>query len=217
MSISNRLTLLTALFGAFIFSVLILFLTLRARAVLLEHALSDVKETAENVAAEVRRWEETIIRSADAIRLNAGVRAMDPRAHADAFAGGFTALNDYMYTLYSIDGEGTQFVLRDGSTGSGFRGDRTYFTEAMAGRPVSRQVLMGRSLDPPAPAVAYGFPIPGLTDGSSTEAVGFEMSGYSYRLSVGAAHAQSATKGALLRLGVRVTDVAPRSPRRRER
>ncbi|MCG8479331.1 MAG: methyl-accepting chemotaxis protein, partial [Spirochaetales bacterium] len=144
---------------------------LRARTVLLENALSDVKGTAETIVAEVGRWEETIIRAADAIRMNPSVRAMDPRAHADAFAGGFAALDDYVYTMYSIDGEGTQFVLRDGSRGSGFRGDRTYFVEAMAGRSVSRQVLMGRSLDPPAPAVAYGFPIPRLNDNSSTEGV----------------------------------------------
>ncbi|MCG8481487.1 MAG: hypothetical protein MI724_20500, partial [Spirochaetales bacterium] len=67
MSISKRLTLLTALFGTFIFSILILFLTFRARSILLENALSDVKGTAETVAAEVSRWEETIIRAADAI------------------------------------------------------------------------------------------------------------------------------------------------------
>lgn len=93
---------------------------------------------------------------------------MQPEAHAAAFEGAFPALNRYVYTIYSIDESGRQFILADGERGSGDRSDRRYFQEAMSGTPVSRQVLMGRSLSPPAPAVAYGLPINSLENEEPT-------------------------------------------------
>lgn len=117
-----------------------------------------MKISAKSIASQVARLDEIIVRVTESITANPGVRKMDPEEHAQAIAGGFSALSTYAYTMYSIDADGTQFILKNGERGTGYRGDRFYFTEAMKNK-VARQILMGRSLDPPAPAVAYGVPI----------------------------------------------------------
>ncbi len=169
MKIGARLTLLATVIALVVLGTLVGFVTIRARSLLLDAAFEDIRHRAETAANDIDRWEETIVTAARTVTGNPAVRAMDPGGHAAAFAGAFPALSAYVYTLYSIKPDGSVFILNDGRPGSGSRADRTYFTEAMAGMPVARQVLMGRSLNPPVPAVAYGFPIP-AADGSPTPA-----------------------------------------------
>jgi methyl-accepting chemotaxis protein len=159
MKIRTRFTLVILLISVIIVGTLIGVLTFRARSLLLDNALRETAVAAESMVQDIERWEELIIRTAEATTGNRAVQRMDTAAHGDAFAGTFSALNDYIYTIYSIDQKGEVFILKDGSRGSGSRADRSYFTGAMEGNRVNRQILMGRSLDPPAPAVAYGFPI----------------------------------------------------------
>lgn len=169
MRIGTRLTLLAAVIAIFVLGALVGFVTIRAQTLLLGEAFEDIRHRAEAVANDIDRWEETLATAARAVAENPAVRSMDPKGHADSFAGAFPALSAYVYTLYSIGPDGTVFILSDGRRGSGSRADRTYFTEVMAGAPIARQVLMGRSLNPPVPAVAYGFPIPG-TEGAGRPA-----------------------------------------------
>ena len=159
MKIGTRLTLLTAITAVLIIGILVGAVTIRARTMLMDGALQEIRMAVSATVRDTERWEEMIIRSARATAGNPAVRRMEEEGHAEAFAGTFAALNDYIYTLYSIDADGDVFIIETGERGSGNRGDRIYFKEAMAGEKVSRQVLMGRSLVPPVPAVAYGFPI----------------------------------------------------------
>lgn len=165
MKISTRLSLLAVGIAAVILGSLVGFVTIRARSMLLESALEKVRQAAVFTANDIDRWEEIIVTSAKAVTGNTAVRSMDGQSQAAAFAGAFPALEKYVYTLYSISANGDVYILSSGRRGTGSRSDRVYFTEAMAGQPVARQVLMGRSLTPPVPAVAYGFPILSL-DGS---------------------------------------------------
>jgi methyl-accepting chemotaxis protein len=159
MKVRTRLTLLTALIAVVIVGILVSVVTLRARRMLMDGALNEIAMAVSATVRDTERWEEMIVRSAQAAAGNLSVRRMEEQGHAETFAGTFAALNDYIYTLYSIDAEGNVFITETGERGSGSRADRDYFKEAMAGEAVSRQVLMGRSLVPPVPAVAYGFPI----------------------------------------------------------
>ena len=171
MKIRTRLTLLTAVTAVLIIGILVGVVTFRARAMLLDGALQEIRMAVSATVRDTQRWEEMIIRSARATAGNMAVRRMEEKGHAEAFAGTFTALKDYIYTLYSIDAKGDVFITETGERGSGSRADRLYFKEAMAGKEVSRQVLMGRSLVPPVPAVAYGFPIFHPDGGNSVSGV----------------------------------------------
>lgn len=159
MGIRARISLIAGTIAVLVLGGLISTLTLMSRSRLLETATHDIRQTASAAAGDIDRWEEVITTAARTMTGIPGVRAMDAQAHGQAFTGGFQALDTYAYTLYSIDDQGSVFITQDGERGSGSRADRVYFTEAMQGRAVARQVLMGRSLTPPAPAVAYGFPI----------------------------------------------------------
>ncbi len=171
MKIRTRLTILAVAISIVIVGSLITFVTIRARKMLMDGALNEIAMAVSGTVRDVERWEEMIVRTARATAGNTAVREMDAEGHAAAFAGTYPALEEYIYTMYSIDAEGDVFIMQDGSRGSGSRADRSYFTGAMAGEPVNRQVLMGRSLVPPAPAVAYGFPIPSPDGGSRSAGV----------------------------------------------
>lgn len=170
MNMKIRLTVVIGLLAAIILALLVSVLTIRARDQLLESAMRDVEQTALSVADQVARWEEIVVTTSEAVSMNPRVRAMDPNGHATAFAGALPALDRYVYTMYSIGPDGNQFILNNGEQGSGYRGDRSYFIEAMEEGRVASQVLMGRSLDPPAPAVAYGIPI--FAPGQESRAAG---------------------------------------------
>ena len=166
MNIRTRLTILAVVFSTAILGVLIGFVTVRARSELLQTALQSIEQSAVTTAHDIERWEEVIVAGTTAIANQTAFRQMDFEVQTDALAGAFAALDRYVYTMYTIDREGVQFALHTGGRGSGQRGDRIYFRQAIAGAAIARQVLLGRSLDPPAPAVAYGLPIfePDRTD-----------------------------------------------------
>lgn len=170
MRVTTRTTLLAATIAVVVIAALLTIVTIDARRQLLDGTRREIEQVARATVHDIERWEEIIVTTSRAVTGIPGVRRMEPEMHADAIAGAFPSIDRYAYTMYTIDADGIQFVLSDGSRGSGDRSDRTYFREAIAGEPVARQVLMGRSLDPPAPAVAYGLPI--FAPDSTTETVG---------------------------------------------
>ncbi len=160
MTIKSRLTLFSGVLAAIILASVVTTLTLRARSQLLAQATADLVHTATGIARQIDRWDELIVTTGTAVTSNPEVQRMDAATQGSALAGAAAALQEYVYTVYTIGADGAVFMLSNGTQGSGNRSDRVYFVQAMAGVPVTRQILMGRSLTPPAPAVAYGIPIP---------------------------------------------------------
>jgi hypothetical protein len=107
-------------------------------------------------------------RAANVVTNHPGVIAWDEASHCQVIGSFFESLwigdkvdprDGYVYTAYSIDSQGQTFIQNFGTRKSGSRGDWNYFLQSMAGEPMTSQILMGRSLVPKGPAVAYGLPI----------------------------------------------------------
>ena len=158
-SIRLRIVATTAVVGALSVTLIVTLLTTTARQQLLEEAIDAAIAVNDSLVEDIDRWEEVITATAHVVTGNPGIQAMDSEIHRQAIPAAFSALDAYAYTMYSIDATGMQFITHTGERGNGNRSDRVYYTGAIEGNEVARQIVMGRSLTPPSPAVAFGFPI----------------------------------------------------------
>ncbi len=114
------------------------------------------KEAKENLiiktktlAQSVSRWEESNILALAALNEQPAIISMNPQEQKPVLEA-ITNNYKHIYLAHTVDPNGWIFARSDDKKPGGYRADRTWFKNPMAGAELTRQLLISRTLEQPA-------------------------------------------------------------------
>ncbi|MCT7975581.1 SpoIIE family protein phosphatase [Laspinema olomoucense] len=110
---------------------------------------------AESLAHKVTQWDQKVVQIIQNLSLQPAIRDMDGEEQEPVLKAGIAVYPD-IYLINTLDTDGFN-VARSDRNPLKYYGDRNYFKQAIAGQEVSREILLGRTLD--KPAIVFSTPI----------------------------------------------------------
>ncbi|MCT7962897.1 SpoIIE family protein phosphatase [Laspinema sp. D1] len=123
---------------------------------------------ANSLAHKVTQWDEKVVQIMNNLSLQPAIQNMYGSEQEPILQAGIAVYPD-MYLINTLDTDGFN-VARSDRKPLKYYGDRNYFKRAIAGQEVSREILLGRTLD--KPAIVFSTPIKQTFYGEKPEIVG---------------------------------------------
>ena len=118
-------------------------------------ARRELRQTATRVAENVGWWDEATIGVLRMMASNPNIASMDPARQQPVLAR-VARVYDWFYLIAIVDLNGQDIARADNQPPKFYR-DRAWFTEAAAGKPVSRQAVVSRTTG--LPGITFGMPV----------------------------------------------------------
>lgn len=125
-----------------------------------EHANQRLQQTADALVSYVDGWVEMNYRMLSQNAALADMQSME-RARQESILRSIGKNYEWNYLAFTVDPEGQNVARNDGKPLK-YYGDRTYVKEALGGRPMGQQVLIGKTSK--KPALVLSVPIKGGAD-----------------------------------------------------
>ncbi len=123
---------------------------------------------AQSLAHKVTQWDEKVVQILKNLSLQPAIKNMYWEEQEPVLQAGIAVYPD-IYLINTLDTDGFNVARSDGKPLTDY-GDREYFKNAIAGQEVSREILLGRTLD--KPAIVFSTPIKQTFYGEEPEIVG---------------------------------------------
>ncbi len=108
--------------------------------------------TVSGIATGINGWDDANVRVLRSAVLIDDINSMEPERQTPVLRA-FGNTYEWAFVVYAIDAEGNNIARSDDKPLTKF-GDRSYFKSAMAGEPISRQVVISKSTGKPALTLA---------------------------------------------------------------
>ncbi|WP_254566752.1 SpoIIE family protein phosphatase [Oscillatoria sp. HE19RPO] len=122
----------------------------------------------QSLAHKVTQWDEKVVQILKNLSLQPAIKNMYWEEQEPVLQAGIAVYQD-IYLINTLDTDGFNVARSDGKPFIDY-GDREYFKNAIAGQEVSREILLGRTLD--KPAIVFSTPIKQTFYGEEPEIVG---------------------------------------------
>lgn len=136
--------------------------------VLRKEAEEQLRLQAESLTHKVTHWDEKVVQVIQNLSLQPAIKEMYGSEQEPVLQAGIAVYPD-IYLINTLDTDGFNVARSDGKPLK-YYGDREYFQRAIAGQEVSREILLGRTLD--KPAIVFSTPIKQTFYGEEPEIVG---------------------------------------------